>query len=884
MRKNTKKIWKSFGLLSLPFVLTTLSVSVSCDVKRSNNTNSNSTDNNNNSNNSNPSDNNSTNVQPKPKPIEKPSKDIVNGSENPKINNNWSINEIETINLEDHVFNKFGLAQLSKNSRKITFWFTSNQEIDIKTLSNFYLIINKNEKVTLNSLRNEKGLFIGEFTLSKLESDNINIQLKYSKEDKKYNSNIVEKDFEFEMDELGEISANLVSFSKTTTDRSQIYPSELKLEDLQISVAGGNSSLFNYSIKSIDHFIEQKDQKVSDWLGAIGIIVEFENKNNPDSKIVRKFTFSGFRNNPKNGTPDHNFNIQLEPYEPLDQDYVIYSSLSHKDRFDIENITYLRALSNHLKFKGISPTDYHKDINLNSKKAILDFDKKAKEIGVDSYESSYLKGFTLPKFNDQGEFEGLSLSEGKEVDKAPVRSDSIGRNQWRYSGLARNLVNDHYKKIAKQTYSVEFTNPKDGHSYGTFGTMWILDFEKKEDGSYPTKWYFGTNLHVADAFRDDTIKVMITKIREDANFDKEFSTVNDDQDIERFYFDQPLIKKGLVKKVFQAKDFLNSKPSDYLTATQKEKYKNLEEYADFAVLEFDFNNINSSQIWALSNNPSRVIDNEYDDIMNNPSEFAKFITYNYANDEQNHIRFKTTSYLSDYSQIDRPMLKKESDKKEYLGDNLYALGYPASFEDYFLLNENGDPIPNDDRWGNRRETNSLWTNSNPEFYWHKNEYTKEYKDLGNYLSSQLGYRTFTNKPGVLDAFISATHTGDDFYQSGNDKLIAFGLNYLSKSYVPYGGSSGSSFRNQKNELIGIFHSGNGAARTGMFAAFRSEGFDYKGLYGPDYKLPEYDLIYGGGENQKNSYREALKKLYPNMKTNLFPQSLNTYPEEFKFKK
>ncbi|SYV97567.1 Membrane-associated lipoprotein precursor [Mycoplasmopsis edwardii] len=68
------------------------------------------------------------------------------------------------------------------------------------------------------------------------------------------------------------------------------------------------------------------------------------------------------------------------------------------------------------------------------------------------------------------------------------------------------------------------------------------------------------------------------------------------------------------------------------------------------------------------------------------------------------------------------------------------------------------------------------------------------------------------------------------------------------------------------------------------AAFRSEGHDYHGLFGDKYKLPEYDLIYGGGENQKNSYREALKAKYPNIQTNLFPNGLNEIPDKFKFNK
>ncbi|UWV85010.1 DUF31 family protein [Mycoplasmopsis felis] len=50
-------------------------------------------------------------------------------------------------------------------------------------------------------------------------------------------------------------------------------------------------------------------------------------------------------------------------------------------------------------------------------------------------------------------------------------------------------------------------------------------------------------------------------------------------------------------------------------------------------------------------------------------------------------------------------------------------------------------------------------------------------------------------------------------------------------YVPYGGASGSSVRTQNNELVAVFHSANESAKTGLAAAFRSEGYDYNGLFG-----------------------------------------------------
>ncbi len=45
--------------------------------------------------------------------------------------------------------------------------------------------------------------------------------------------------------------------------------------------------------------------------------------------------------------------------------------------------------------------------------------------------------------------------------------------------------------------------------------------------------------------------------------------------------------------------------------------------------------------------------------------------------------------------------------------------------------------------------------------------------------------------------------------------------------------------------------------------FRSPGKDYNKLFG-NYNLPQYDLIYGGGKDQKNSYRQALEAKYKSM--------------------
>ncbi|SYV97176.1 Membrane-associated lipoprotein precursor, partial [Mycoplasmopsis edwardii] len=88
------------------------------------------------------------------------------------------------------------------------------------------------------------------------------------------------------------------------------------------------------------------------------------------------------------------------------------------------------------------------------------------------------------------------------------------------------------------------------------------------------------------------------------------------------------------------------------------------------------------------------------------------------------------------------------------------------------------------------------------------------------------------------------------------EYVSMNLGYLPRRYIPGGGASGSSVRTKDNKVVAIFHTANEFASTGIAAALRSSGFDYQGLYG-GYNLPQYDVIYGTGKDQKNSYRHEM---------------------------
>ncbi|WAM04172.1 DUF31 family putative serine protease [Mycoplasmopsis cynos] len=127
----------------------------------------------------------------------------------------------------------------------------------------------------------------------------------------------------------------------------------------------------------------------------------------------------------------------------------------------------------------------------------------------------------------------------------------------------------------------------------TSGTAWILDYVKPESGKYPTKWYYGTNLHVADAFTTKTTDWGIEVLSKKINILTKLKVNQlDDRYIHKGFQGQ----KG-IKKIFTGDNYLKTKPSDFLADEQKTKYADNEEFIDFAVLEIDFKDLKLSDIW-----------------------------------------------------------------------------------------------------------------------------------------------------------------------------------------------------------------------------------------------------------------------------------------------
>ncbi|QSF13617.1 Ig-specific serine endopeptidase MIP [Mycoplasma sp. Mirounga ES2805-ORL] len=647
-----------------------------------------------------------------------------------------------------------------------------------------------------------------------------------------------------------------------------------------------------FSIKISNVILGDKVQAIKEGSAEISFEITNLLDSNTEYKLIK---VNGFKSNSAGINEDGYLPGASDSLKPKKSEISKYAlEYSQDKRFDIDNEKYMRILKNQYQ----QPLNVVRNEISNTTLASKIYDEKAKKIKLDTYENSAYKGFTLPVYNGNNEFQGLALNlKNGEVSKGPSWVDSLGKSdENKISGLARVLINENYLKIAHQTYSVSFTNKKPDikddnkiKEYSDTGTMWILDYQERKDGKYPTKWYFGTNVHVTDNIKDDTPKFSILKLKNDVKVGTKLHTSGFDDRFENFIFDK---KNENIKVVYQAKDYLRDNPLDYLVQSQKNEIKQMQEFLDFAVIEIDFEKINPSEITVLSKNNWVT---KYKDL--DSYNFAKEITNNYyglSKDEK--VKFKSHSYLNNYQQIDFPLALKSNQSFPENIDQLFALGYPNSSGDFFLkpYEDDDERDPKISKWNY-----SLWTNSDYTFYDLVNNPNSfnDPKQLakfnkGNFLSYQIGYRTFSDKPGVVDSFISSPIVGRNLYidpyfahpKQDKMKYIHYGLEYALRHYAPVGGSSGSSVRTKNNELVGVYHASNVVAKTGLVAAFRSEGFNYNKLYG-DYNLPQYDLIYGGGKNQQNSYREALIKLYgEDIKTAIFDQGLNSkyIPEEFQF--
>ncbi|AWX69389.1 Ig-specific serine endopeptidase MIP [[Mycoplasma] anseris] len=386
---------------------------------------------------------------------------------------------------------------------------------------------------------------------------------------------------------------------------------------------------------------------------------------------------------------------------------------------------------------------------------------------------------------------------------------------------------------------------------------------------------------IKESIMGETKNITLSHFNESTAIKQELKITSKDPNVDVFHF-----KPSQVNLIYAGINFLNSNPSSYVSNLKRDGYSDfstLQEMADLAILEFDFENPENS--YYFNNNNTNGPLNGID-----ASNLAKLATSSFALwDEKRKFKLANFDIYHEYDKLINEKVnysyKDNSFTTSKMNLNFLALGFPNASSDYNLkkdnLTENDKILLN--------YTSSVWVNK-------RNDITSYLED-GLGLTNSLSSRPFIEKPGITDLLITNaslnSKTGfivNNLKEKNSPHLgneyINYGLGYSLKSWAPLSGASGSSVRDINNRILGINFAveGGGNAGTSLIQALRSNGINYQGTYGL-YNLEQYDLIYGGGRNQRSSYREALKAYYENQNitTYLFGNDLEHIPEEFQFK-
>ncbi|QKT05371.1 Ig-specific serine endopeptidase MIP [Mycoplasma sp. OR1901] len=914
-----------------------------------------------------------------------------------KIENAKSFNELNKISAD---LNKIKESSIGAKSIEELKTYAINQ------LSNLRDIKNYESKITL---ANEKASLVN--IIKEIEEE-VSKQGDFQDSDKErskteFNKLVSEDSFaEVSVFELYNPTPNFLGPQPRT--KNEVLPTAF-IKNLSLWKAKVKPKYSWFLDTSITNARYETTAAKANQSGELLVSITFFNKFDDSQVNTKTFKISGFKSNPQGLDDDGTIlTSNTERLSTPDEQYV---ALDQKERFNLDDSKYVTVLKEQLRVSDWK--NLRKDANTTTEEQVKKYNEKAKEVGLSSYESTALKGFSLPKYKADGSFEGFSINTERLIPMGPTWADALGgRSTYQIGGLSRRITNKNYLNIAKQSYSVSFSNQKvteleseklviqrdlqfkdhlekfaenikdqtnrekylqlikDAKSNPYYlkqheaaiwdiiasentpqfasdtyvkylngerefyneivdkldvrqdtkdnlkkeianlnqfynverlgndgttpsGTMWIMDYEIPADGKYPTKFYFGTNLHVADSIskkRNLFSGLGLIRLNGDNNgIFNNFKII--EMEVENETFTSFMLNPEVINVVFDGRDYLNTSPKDFITESQKSAFNDAEEFLDFAVIEIDFSKVDFNKMFAQG---SKSLEFEKEKSKEN---FAAWVTNNYAKwEDKDKAKFKSESYLKNYKKIEFPLATKGQYDWSKL-DQIFALGFPKSiskgFYDYFFK-----PYIDDDQKERGEWSHSLWTNADHKFYDIQVTEDGPQGDIdlinrGNFLSYNIGFRSFAYKPGLTDAFLAAPLVGENpdpiknMYVSTQDdkKYINYGLEYLPRWFTPGFGASGSSLRTQNNEIVAIYHATNPGSNTGLAAAFRSEGFDYNGMFG-NYKLPQYDLIYGGGKEQKNSYRQAMLKLNennPNAKTYLFPEGFNKIPKEFEFK-
>ncbi|WP_027119693.1 MIP family Ig-specific serine endopeptidase [[Mycoplasma] testudinis] len=112
------------------------------------------------------------------------------------------------------------------------------------------------------------------------------------------------------------------------------------------------------------------------------------------------------------------------------------------------------------------------------------------------------------------------------------------------------------------------------------GTAWILDYQKTSDGSYPTTWYYGTNMHVIANMNNNKNNLQ----------PNEFISIGKYNPVTKTTEFTTLQHETYPEIVFEAKDFINNKSSiNVYDQRNPNSLNTLDNYfKDFAVIKVTY--------------------------------------------------------------------------------------------------------------------------------------------------------------------------------------------------------------------------------------------------------------------------------------------------------
>ncbi|WP_069096658.1 Ig-specific serine endopeptidase MIP [Mesomycoplasma ovipneumoniae] len=551
---------------------------------------------------------------------------------------------------------------------------------------------------------------------------------------------------------------------------------------------------------------------------------------------------------------------------------------------------------------------------------IAKLNQKAKESNQPLFENAQFRLFSLPVFDDNGNINKIKFNTYEAGFKTPAWWKSSENSDYTFGGpnrlgLPRKIVSEDYRKLIPNVVSIKIENlvaheahPSHNNNPLTrtnffFGTLGILDYQIPQNSSYPLKWFFLTNAHVAnnlqianDFHKDkhygrdfsnyndsdlrlNTQSITLTKLKQSVPLNTILPTSRNASTGDEFYntvkldikekngriyntgwespesvgpVDQTKVRQKPtqsmnVRTILMGSDVFKFKPSDF---SDQQDLQDVDEFLDFAIIEINFNNE-----W----DAKQITEEFYN---NHKSNSLKISEFNPLNSDQ-------------YANLEKTPF--------------YSLGYPGSKGDP-TISQNDYPAD----FALRDYSVSPWINKNFRLFNSRNE-NDPLINGGSEFSWSRSYRSFVNIPGISDYFISAPVMANSFtkldYFDQTDKkrkskkYLNGGLGTVIDNYTASGGLSGSPVFFKDGQLYSVVYASDSQASANLTLNLRSYGYDYKGYYGK-YNLPKYDLIYGDASSdaqQQKSYWKALSELYKNQsdfKTNLFPEGLGTQKDVF----